>query len=491
MLFAAPAHAARAPYLTRAISDGGAFSTAGSARLMDVSLQRGARAGAQVARLPLNWALVQARRTPVDPTDPADPAYDFAETDALVRAAVRHGLTPLLRVGGAPAAHEAQPRWRFAAHGTWAPDPAAYGRFAVAVARRYSGRFDGLPRVRLYQAWNEPNLARFLQPQWIGVDGEWVAYSAPHYRRLLNAFYDGVKGVDRRNVVATAGTAPNGDPDGRGRMKPLRFWRSFLCLDAPCADPPRFDVLAHHPLTVTNPDIPARDPGNVGVADFHALKALLPAGQRCGSPRSIGIRAPRARPPSSCSAGCRTRCIACGAKAWTWSRGSSCATRRAGRSTRRACTRSIARPAGPAPRPTQGRRHPGLPLPVHRHPHRPRPRATVGAHPARRAHPRGRAAPARRAVGDRQAPHRQPARDGPRRDHPARTGPPTPCHRSARRKRDLGRAYGLVVLSVNVSVLLYVPVRSGSLAPMACLKPIGTTSLDTGARTSSASAARR
>ena len=42
-------------------------------------------------------------------------------------------------------------------------------------------------------------------------------------------------------------------------------------------------------------------------------------------------------------------------------------------------------------------------------------------------------------------------------------------------------SYGLVVLSVNVSVLLYVPVRSGSLAPMACLKPIGTTSLDTGA----------
>ena len=280
MLFAAPAHAARAPFLTRAISDGGAFSTAGSARLMDVSLQRGARASAQVARLPLNWALVQARRTPVDPTNPADPAYDFAETDALVRAAVRHGLTPLLRVGGAPAAHEAQPRWRFAAYGTWAPDPAAYGRFAIAVARRYSGHFHDLPRVLLYQAWNEPNLARFLQPQWIGIDGEWVAYSAPHYRRLLNAFYDGVKGVDRRNVVATAGTAPNGDPDGRGRMKPLRFWRSFLCLDAPCADPPRFDVLAHHPLSVTNPDIPARDPGNVGIADFHALKALLPAGKR-------------------------------------------------------------------------------------------------------------------------------------------------------------------------------------------------------------------
>src|SRR5262245_12317268 len=42
-------------------------------------------------------------------------------------------------------------------------------------------------------------------------------------------------------------------------------------------------------------------------------------------------------------------------------------------------------------------------------------------------------------------------------------------------------AYGVVVDSVNVSVLLYVPVRSASLAPMCCLKPTVTTSLDTGA----------
>ena len=41
--------------------------------------------------------------------------------------------------------------------------------------------------------------------------------------------------------------------------------------------------------------------------------------------------------------------------------------------------------------------------------------------------------------------------------------------------------YGLVVDSVNVSVLLYVPVRSGSLARIDCLKPIVTISLDVGA----------
>src|SRR5262249_2532777 len=40
--------------------------------------------------------------------------------------------------------------------------------------------------------------------------------------------------------------------------------------------------------------------------------------------------------------------------------------------------------------------------------------------------------------------------------------------------------YGAVVDSVNVSVFEYVPVRSGSLAPIACLKPSATLPLDTG-----------
>src|SRR3954451_18964389 len=41
--------------------------------------------------------------------------------------------------------------------------------------------------------------------------------------------------------------------------------------------------------------------------------------------------------------------------------------------------------------------------------------------------------------------------------------------------------YGVVVERVKVSVFAYVPVRSGSLAPIACLNCSGTTSLDFGA----------
>ena len=52
----------------------------------------------------------------------------------------------------------------------------------------------------------------------------------------------------------------------------------------------------------------------------------------------------------------------------------------------------------------------------------------------------------------------------------------------ARRKVPAGptSVYGVVVDRVNVSVLLYAPVRSASLAPIACLNPIVTASLDTG-----------
>ena len=48
-------------------------------------------------------------------------------------------------------------------------------------------------------------------------------------------------------------------------------------------------------------------------------------------------------------------------------------------------------------------------------------------------------------------------------------------------RRPTGFAYGVVVLRVNVSVLLYVPVRSGSLAAIDCLNVIGTDSLEVGA----------
>src|SRR3954468_6492607 len=55
------------------------------------------------------------------------------------------------------------------------------------------------------------------------------------------------------------------------------------------------------------------------------------------------------------------------------------------------------------------------------------------------------------------------------------------CPAAAPEERRRGPDHGVVVDSVNVRVLLYAPVRSASLAPIACENVIVTESLDTGA----------
>lgn len=160
------------------------------------------------------------------------------------------------------------------------PDPQQYAAFAHAVAARYSGSFLGLPHVRYYQAWNEPNLSNYLTPQWEGDS----LLSAEHYRRLFDAFDQAVHGVRTDNVVVTAGTAPFGDPPGGTRTRPLRFWRELLCLKkkdgelrgAACPEKADFDVLAHHPIqTSGGPRQSAINPDDATTPDFkHVVETL-------------------------------------------------------------------------------------------------------------------------------------------------------------------------------------------------------------------------
>jgi hypothetical protein len=225
--------------LVRGISDGIVLSA--DPLIRDYALARAKAAGASVVRIPVNWAFHVAATPPAsfDPTDPASTAYNFAGIDAAVRSAVADGFEPLLVVSHAPAFAEAPRRWPFAYAGSWAPSPQALGQFATALARRYEGTFPdpldpghALPRVSMFQAWNEPNLARYLEPQWVGEGGRWRAFSPLLYRQLLNAFYVAVKSVRESDLVVAAGLAPTGDPPGVGRMAPLAFLRELLCLGA-------------------------------------------------------------------------------------------------------------------------------------------------------------------------------------------------------------------------------------------------------------------
>lgn len=281
--------------LTRGISDSTVLLDR-DPEVRELAFARIQASGATVVRIPVNWSLVVGTAHPAgsQASDPASSAYDFAPVDAAVREAVAADLTPLLVVSNAPAFAEAPHRWPHAYAGSWAPSPVAFAAFATAVARRYDGAFPDplepgatLPRVRLFQAWNEPNLARYLEPQWIAEDGHWRAFSPLIYRQLLNAFYAAVKAVAPSDVVVAAGIAPNGEPAGVGRMTPLRFLRALLCLEGAarraCPDPPHFDVLAFHPLSFESPDRPAASSQDVAIADIAKVTTLLAAARRAGT----------------------------------------------------------------------------------------------------------------------------------------------------------------------------------------------------------------
>jgi hypothetical protein len=287
--------------LVRGVSEG-ALLLDEDPQVRALALTRIRAAAASTVRIPVDWRdLVEADPpTGFDARDPSNPSYKLAPLDAAVESAVDAGLTPLLVVSHAPPFAEAPHRWSYAFPGSWAPSPAALEQFAAALARRYDGSFPdplapgrALPRVRLLQAWNEPNLARYLAPQWVAQDGRWSAFSPLLYRQLLNAFYAGVKSVQPADVVIAAGVAPDGDPTGVGRMAPVTFLKELLCL-APaatnCADPPHFDVLAFHPLSVGDPDLPAPSSLDVSIADSAKITRLLAEAERLRTALPAGVK---------------------------------------------------------------------------------------------------------------------------------------------------------------------------------------------------------
>jgi hypothetical protein len=267
-------------------------------------VNRSREAGARVLRIPVSWRdYVSGTAAGSDLGDPASHAYHFDALDAAVRAAVAAGLEPLLVVAHAPEFAEAPHRWTYAYAGSWAPSPPALEMFAAALARRYDGSFPdpldlgrSLPLVRFFQAWNEPNLPRYLEPQWIAVGGRWHAFSPVLYRALLNAFYAGVKAVMPSDLVVGAGLAPVGEPTGMGRMAPVRFLRSMFCLTSYpaahrvtwCGPPAHLDILAYHPLSVASPDRPARSSLDVAVADAGKISTVLGQARRLGTVMPTG-----------------------------------------------------------------------------------------------------------------------------------------------------------------------------------------------------------
>jgi hypothetical protein len=222
-----------------------------------LGFQRTRAAGASFVRIRLDWQDIAPEDEPADwrPDDPADENYNwFSDTD--VRHAVQVGLTPVLQIDEAPGwAQRCRPP-SVLDYAICDPDPAALAAFATAAARRYSGRFGGLPRVQYWQVLNEPNLSLFFYPQF---DSAGKAISPALYRTLINSAYDAIKAVDPTNIVVAAGLGPIAVP--KWTIGPLSFARNLLCIrgherprpsSGGCSEI-RFDIFAIQPYTTGGP----------------------------------------------------------------------------------------------------------------------------------------------------------------------------------------------------------------------------------------------
>jgi hypothetical protein len=249
-------------------------------------LGRSRQENAGILRINASWRAI-TKSKPTHPRSPGDPAYDFGSLDAGLINARSRGFRVLLTVYDAPSWAEGKNRPGSVAPGTWKPSPKAFGDFAHAIAARYSGHYvtgsaTKLPRVSYFEAWNEPNLADYLTPQWRGHK----AVGPKLYRGLLNAFYRGVKSGQHGAKVVGGATAPVGDPPGGNHMRPITFLDNLFCLKKHCKhfNKPKLDVLSAHPITSpgvkAGPRAHAAIPTDTFVADFHRVRKVLHSAEK-------------------------------------------------------------------------------------------------------------------------------------------------------------------------------------------------------------------
>jgi hypothetical protein len=256
---------------------------------------------ADYIRVNMYWSQV-AYNKPANPRDPGDPAYNWSGYDTAIRNATARGFEVDLTVLAAPSWAEGPNRPSDIDKyplGSWRPDAAAFGDFAAALGKRYSGSYvpsgaeDPLPQVKYFEAWNEPNLSTYITPQWEGKKN----VASDIYQALLNNFYDEIKAVDPDSKIVTGGTAPYGDPPGGpNRTQPLRFMQEMLCLtpsnketDCPNGEASKFDIYAHHPINrLDPPEEKADNKGDIQVADFGSLTKTMRKAEKLGTPGTPG-----------------------------------------------------------------------------------------------------------------------------------------------------------------------------------------------------------
>lgn len=310
-----PAPASAASEMSTVVQDD-AVLLHGADSDVDTALGRLASLGVDEIRLTAGWWRIapnpgSRKRPDFNAADPnAYPLGAWRSLDRAARMSSRHGLRVMIDIGFWA------PRWAVGRgrpgvrqrHGV---DPQEFGRFAEAVARRYSGSFRPaeergssplvlvrrpLPRAASYTLWNEPNDPGFLLPQWRRRGSHWWAASPHLYREMVRAAHPRIKEVAPHSLVLIGGTAAKGASPtvARGEgVPPLRFLREMACLNGRLAPMRRrecrgFTALpgdgwAHHPYSLGLAPWEADPrPDNVRMADLDRMTSLLQRLHRLG-----------------------------------------------------------------------------------------------------------------------------------------------------------------------------------------------------------------
>lgn len=234
--------------------------------------------GITALRMTVWWQSVapapDARTRPAfDQTDAA--AYAWGAFGQLADEAHARGLKLLIAVSGPV------PRWATSGgrdHLT-DPSPRDYLQFMTAVARRFGSE------VAAISVWNEPNLAKFLAPQF-GPHGSLL--SPTIYRSLFFAGYNGLRAGGYTGAVLAGEMEPVGNSIA---VAPMRFVRGVLCLDSRyrrdkrCAQLPADGWSVHPYMRPAPPTTAPPGPDDVTIGGLERLVQGLDSAARAGMVR--------------------------------------------------------------------------------------------------------------------------------------------------------------------------------------------------------------
>jgi hypothetical protein len=205
--------------------------------------------GVDRLRLTILWSAIapaaSATRPPpgFDAADPAAyPARSWGPYDRVLELARARGIGVDFDVtapGPVWAMGPGAARAKQATH--YEPSATAFGRFVLALGRRYSGSYvppgaaGALPRVDYWSIWNEPNQPGWLAPQWRTVGRRPELEAARLYRGLVDAAVASLdRSGHRADTILIGELAPEGGQriGGDQPVAPIPFLEALYCVDS-------------------------------------------------------------------------------------------------------------------------------------------------------------------------------------------------------------------------------------------------------------------